>query len=284
MTREKFTFYGSWLDAVGHLSGKLRGEVLTAIVEYGLYGETNSARGSVTKAILELVKPQIDRDRNLYGNGCQGGRPRNQTETREEPNQNQTETKPKPNQNQTETKPKPNQNQTETKPKPDETKGEPAPTRARVSHSLNISLNNNINNQDNNLELEKIEREGAGREGKRVRKTAEEKERDLSARSEQFRASVTGGYADLYPERMLEAFISYWTEPNKSRTRLRYELERTWDTGRRLVTWSSRDRTYSPRAAVQPQEDVYALNERLRRESQERIAMKYGTKAQEDTP
>ena len=262
MTREKFTFYGSWLDAVGHLSGKLRGEVLTAIVEYGLYGETNSARGSVTKAILELVKPQIDRDRKLYGNGCQGGRPRNQTETREEPNQNQTETKPKP----------------------DETKGEPAPTRARVSHSLNISLNNNINNQDNNLELEKIEREGAGREGKRVRKTAEEKERDLSARSEQFRASVTGGYADLYPERMLEAFISYWTEPNKSRTRLRYELERTWDTGRRLVTWSSRDRTYSPRAAVQPQEDVYALNERLRRESQERIAMKYGTKAQEDTP
>lgn len=272
MAREKFTFYGSWLDAVGHLSGELRGEVLTAIVEYGLYGETNSARGSVTKAILELVKPQIDRDRNLYGNGCQGGRPRNQSETKEEPDGNQTETKSEP-----------NQNQGETKPKPDETKGEPTPTRARVSHSLNISLNN-INNQDNNLELEKIEKEGAGREGKRARKTAEEKERDLAARVEQFRSSVTGGYSDLYPERMLEAFISYWTEPNKSRTRLRYELERTWDTGRRLVTWSSRDRTYSPRASVQPQEDVYALNERLRRESQERIAMKYGTKPQEGQP
>lgn len=284
MTREKFTFYGSWLDAVGHLSGELRGEVLTAIVEYGLYGETNSARGSVTKAILELVKPQIDRDRNLYGNGCQGGRPRNQTETKSEPDGNQTETKQKPSQNQTETKSEPNQNQGETKQKPDETKGEPSPTRARVSHSLNISLNNNINNQDNNLELEKIEKEGAGREGKRERKTAEEKERDLAARAEQFRGSVTGGYSDRYPERMLEAFISYWTEPNKSRTRLRYELERTWDTGRRLVTWSSRDRTYSPRAAVQPQEDVYALNERLRRESQERIAMKYGTKAQEGQP
>ena len=96
MKREKFTFYGSWWDAVGCLSGELRGEVLTAIIEYGLCGETNSARGSVTKAILELVKPQIDRDRTLYENGCQGGRLKNQTETKAEPKPNQTETKAEP--------------------------------------------------------------------------------------------------------------------------------------------------------------------------------------------
>ena len=62
---------------------------------------------------------------------------------------------------------------------------------------------------------------------------------------------------------------------------LRYELEKTWDTGRRLVTWASRDRTYAPRQPAAPPEDVYAMNERLRRESQERIARKYGTNGQE---
>lgn len=265
MTREKFTFYGSWWDAVGCLPGELRGEVLTAIIEYGLYGETNSARGSTTKAILELVKPQIDRDRILYDNGCRGGRPKNQTETKPEPDGNQTKTKRKP-----------DGNQTETKPEPDETKAEPTPTRARVSHSLNISLDN-INNQDNNLELEKIEKESAERKGKR---TAAEREQELAGKEETLRGMVRA-YSDRYPESMLEAFVSYWTEPNKSRTRLRYELEKTWDTGRRLVTWASRDRTYAPRQPAAPPEDVYAMNERLRRESQERIARKYGTNGQE---
>ena len=37
-------------------------------------------------------------------------------------------------------------------------------------------------------------------------------------------------------------FHSYWTEPNKSKTKLRWELEKTWDTKRRLQTWFSRIR------------------------------------------
>ena len=54
----------------------------------------------------------------------------------------------------------------------------------------------------------------------------------------------------------------------------------------RKVMEGNYDNIATPRMPMhnQPQEDVYALNERLRRESQERIAMKYGTKAQEDMP
>ena len=149
MKRDKFTFYGSWWDAAGCLSGELRGEVLTAIIEYGLYGETNSARGGTTKAILELVKPQIDRERILYENGCQGGRPKNQGETNLKPSGNQSETKQEP-----------WQNQGETNLKPDETKAEPCPSRAR-DNSLYISCINNITQE----EKESKEIEGAG--GKR---------------------------------------------------------------------------------------------------------------------
>jgi hypothetical protein len=35
----------------------------------------------------------------------------------------------------------------------------------------------------------------------------------------------------------IQKFVSYWTEPNKSKTKIRWELERTWDIKRRLGTW-----------------------------------------------
>lgn len=118
MERESFIFYKSWWDAVGLLPGEMRGEVLTAIIEYGLTGETNSVRGNTTKAILELIKPQIDINNARYESGKKGGRPRNnsgesdidsnQTETKQEPNGNQGKTKVKPLDNQTETKQEPN--------------------------------------------------------------------------------------------------------------------------------------------------------------------------------
>lgn len=37
----------------------------------------------------------------------------------------------------------------------------------------------------------------------------------------------------------IRGFASYWTEPNKSKTKLRWELEKTWDLGRRLARWMS---------------------------------------------
>lgn len=56
-----------------------------------------------------------------------------------------------------------------------------------------------------------------------------------------------------YPEAMKEAFVSYWTEPNKSRTRVRYQMEKTWDTSRRLALWASRDKGAS-KVATKPTE------------------------------
>ncbi len=38
-------------------------------------------------------------------------------------------------------------------------------------------------------------------------------------------------------------FIDYWTEYNKSKTKMRFELERTWDTKRRLKTWTKNSDT-----------------------------------------
>ena len=102
--RNSFVFYESWLEAIKNLPRDIQGDVLTAIIEYGLYGETTDNLKPITKAMLEIIKPQIDSNRKRYENGKRGGRPKIETK----PNNNQEETKGKPNNNQTITRAEPN--------------------------------------------------------------------------------------------------------------------------------------------------------------------------------
>ena len=41
---------------------------------------------------------------------------------------------------------------------------------------------------------------------------------------------------------MVRAFFDYWSELNKSETKMRYELEKTWELPKRLVTWANREK------------------------------------------
>lgn len=116
MNRESFVFYASWLDAIKNLPREMQGEVLVAIVEYGITGEMLADLKPITKALMAMVKPQIDANRVKYENGKKGGR--------------------KPNENQNETKTKPNENQNGTKEEPNLTKPEP---------NVNVYVNDNDN-------------------------------------------------------------------------------------------------------------------------------------------
>ena len=66
------------------------------------------------------------------------------------------------------------------------------------------------------------------------------KKRNLNTVSNKFLIEVSA-FKELYSVDMLEAFVDYWTEPNKSKTRLRYELQKTFDIARRLKTWSKNE-------------------------------------------
>jgi len=48
-----------------------------------------------------------------------------------------------------------------------------------------------------------------------------------------------------YPKEIKDEFISYWTEPNRSKTKVRYQLEKTFDISRRLATWFKRSKKWS---------------------------------------
>lgn len=49
----------------------------------------------------------------------------------------------------------------------------------------------------------------------------------------------------IYGKEICNNFYLYWSEPNKSKTKLRYEMEKTWDVKRRLATWANRDKTFN---------------------------------------
>lgn len=46
-------------------------------------------------------------------------------------------------------------------------------------------------------------------------------------------------YLPMYGKEILNAFYTYWTEFNKSKTKMRFELERTWELKLRLSRWDT---------------------------------------------
>ena len=102
MERESFVFYRSFYEGIKELPRDIQGEVLTAIMEYGLNGVTTENQKPITKAMFALIKPQLDANNQRFENGKKGGRPKancNQTETETKPKQNRNKTKHEPNVN-----------------------------------------------------------------------------------------------------------------------------------------------------------------------------------------
>lgn len=67
-----------------------------------------------------------------------------------------------------------------------------------------------------------------------------EKQDALLIRNKIFSDSLTP-FLPTYGKELIRAFFNHWSEPNKSRTKMKFELEETWDVGRRLVTWEANE-------------------------------------------
>lgn len=69
---------------------------------------------------------------------------------------------------------------------------------------------------------------------------AKESKIDITAQSKIFYDSLIP-FLKTYSKETIKDFYDYWTEPNKSKTKLKFELERTWDLSRRLSRWNKND-------------------------------------------
>ena len=63
----------------------------------------------------------------------------------------------------------------------------------------------------------------------------------IEERKQAFNDSIRP-FVGKYPNKMLREFFDYWSEPNPSKTKMRFELEKTWEINRRLSTWANREK------------------------------------------
>ena len=97
-------------------------------------------------------------------------------------------------------------------------------TNSTVSVSVNDSVNVNVINKNSKANLE--------------------------IRSLAFKNSLIP-FKNKYQIDLLKNFFEYWTEPNPSKTKMRFELERTWSIERRLTTWASRQKDFNKQTIKQ---------------------------------
>ena len=86
--------------------------------------------------------------------------------------------------------------------------------------------------------------------------TLSKSEISLKGREHEFGASLVP-YVEKYSKETIRAFFNYWTEKNKSGTKMRFELEKTWETAKRLQTWASREKVPKSTTALKSSEMNY---------------------------
>ena len=173
--RNKFSFYISYLEAINELPDEQQLQLYRAITRYALLDEMPENLTGFAKACFPLIKPNIDSDNRRYDarvqNGNLGGRPKDEGNETEKPNNNLDITEQKPNHNLTQTETKPNNNLTITEEEPNnnlshnlnETEQKPNHNlHGKPNHSLDISMREKRENKETrkkNLDKKNLERE-----------------------------------------------------------------------------------------------------------------------------
>jgi hypothetical protein len=214
-------FYKSHFDNIKDLTDAELGQIFRACMT----GETGAMAMHV-KMAFTFLSSQIKRDSDKYveiiekrrAAGRMGGAPKGNKNAQKYNNQEDNENK---------------QNKQ---------KVEKTSKTSKTSNNINTNsnINNNINSNNNSNISTNVDDILVCTEN--ATDVAENKEQALLKRKSDFEHSLIP-FLSKYTREQIREFADYWTEPNKSHTKMRYELERTWDTARRLAYW---DRNSKP--------------------------------------
>lgn len=59
-------------------------------------------------------------------------------------------------------------------------------------------------------------------------------------------------FLSVYGKELLNDFYFYWSEPNQSNTKMRFEMQKTWSIELRLKTWSKNDKNFVAKKDIKP--------------------------------
>lgn len=107
----------------------------------------------------------------------------------------------------------------------------------------NAKKDTNQSQNEAKTKLKQNNRNGMDRKGmERNNKETETKKEislSISERKEAFKNELEQ-YREKYDANMLNDFFQYWTQPNKSKTKMQFEAEKFWDLKARLDAWKNR--------------------------------------------
>jgi hypothetical protein len=95
------------------------------------------------------------------------------------------------------------------------------PSQEVAKLAVNVSVNDSVSDNVNDIEIKN----------------------NIENRKLKF-ASTLKPFVDVFGRDTIKDFYEYWTEPNKSNTKFRQELEKTWSVERRLQTWSKNENNF----------------------------------------
>lgn len=212
--RESFLFYRDWWESMKD-NDAIRYEVYDAIMTK-VFDDIEPEVSPVAKMALKFILPVIGRDHDKYNDVREKRKAAGIKGNEKRWGQSQTIA------NATSATPESQMSQT-------------------IANVANIAVNDNVNvNVNDNVNKNNKKTPKGVKKEKEVAASAATPEDELKKRADKF-YNVLVPYVETYGKEMIRQFYDYWTEPNKSRTKMRYELERTWDTKRRLNTWASRE-------------------------------------------
>ena len=209
-------FYESWAEALQGMEPDIRLEVLNAILSYG-FQEVIPVMSPTAKMAFTFMKPVMDRDKKKYKEKCAKRREAINTRWERYKNSERIQT---------------NTNDTNEFNCIQNVQMNDLNYNTNTNTNTNTHTNTNTNKntkKENNI-INDIAKE------KRVNKLPC-KQPNLGEIELKFKEALNV-YANQYPQEMLHEFAEYWLEPNKSQTKLRFQMESTWDLSKRLARWA----------------------------------------------
>lgn len=220
MEKGSFVFRKEWRDAISGLPGEVRLEVYEAIIEYGTSGTLPTGLKPMTMLAFNFARTTLDRDAERYDK-ISAQRKKAADKRWKEASADAAAVK--------------------------KTTGSDMHLHAKNANACKCMQTHTSppcdgdgdsdSDSEYSYEYKKKPPEGG-------KKDAAEAATPLEGRKKIFYSSLIP-YVDRYGKDMVRDFFNYWTEPNKTNTKMRFEMERTWEVSRRLSKWAARDRQFN---------------------------------------
>jgi len=92
------------------------------------------------------------------------------------------------------------------------------------------------------------------------------KEAVIEKKREVFKQMITP-YVKEYSKELLNSFFSYWSEADKDLVRLRWEMEKTWETSKRLARWLHNNPKFGKTVTEQEDPTAKKIQETLKKQT-----------------